>query len=494
MCSYFLKLLTLDNNEDSVIDKLLSISNILKHNSIEFWLLLDEFQEVVDQWDIKDNAEFLDLCDCLYQISNIRIVLCGSDELVKIILSENSIWSPIIAKAKPLEIGSLKEDGFCEMLRDSQVWSNSLNPFTDAALKYMYVYTGGNAIYGKLLGNMIIKQIENGAFENREWIYPSDISEIIKEMLAKQKTDLQKKQSGSEIITHMTKNLGTESKYLKFIADKLQKNRHCVSVSISDIYENFSETAASNRDEIITSLKVCCARGILDDAGNKDQYRFTTMFHYNWYSYMAETYGVDIELGKMEEIDIFPIESPQDVIITKFEEIPDSQAKQEVFSKLYYRLDSKEKLELRDNLFLPIYTPNIMIQNDTSAISDLKAQMIEKRNIIEVQGSAEGAQFQQETTNSTQIMSTIVGINYDKVLKLLVGIEEASHDANFKEDVDKSAHEYKKLISETFEMIEKKEDSSKIKNSLFELKSMAEKVLISMVASGISTQITQFFQ
>ena len=120
--------------------------------------------------------------------------------------------------------------------------------------------------------------------------------------------------------------------------------------------------------------------------------------------------------------------------------------------------------------------------------------MRQNGNRIFIQGSAHGAQFQQGTTNSMQTISNTASINYDEVLKLLIDIKEASHDANFKEDAGKNVDDFKELISEAIEMVEKKEDSSKIKNSLFKLKDMAEKVLISMVASGISTQITQLLQ
>lgn len=157
-------------NKDSSIDKKLkNLSKELSKNNAEIWVLIDEFQKVLENWSITQSDLFKDFCRGLNKFgSSIRYVICGADELVKLMLNKNGI-TLFGDSQRPIGQFDAKDDkeDYFNMLRDPAVWGNVEPPFTDKALDYIFTYTGGNALYGKMIGNKMIDAIQKGDFKKK---------------------------------------------------------------------------------------------------------------------------------------------------------------------------------------------------------------------------------------------------------------------------------------------------------------------------------------
>ncbi len=320
----------LSHREESIADRLSLVSDVLSQVNGELWLLLDEFQQVIEKWKMQNNYQLLSLCNSLRNgNTKIRIVLCGSDDFVKLILSNDQNWSPIfsIVQEEMLAVGQLDAPDFGEMLSDSHVWGEKV-PFTKNSLSYMFEYTGGNAMYGKLIGNKIIEEIQGNRLTNREFIYPADISRIVAEVLDEQNSDMSVNEAQNNLITNTTKNLEQENRYLVYIADCMQKDSNSVGVPLSRIYENFCNTKPY---DINLSLKVCCVRGILKEEEIEKEvfYKFSTLFYYSLYCFKAKKNGVVTEVKEEEDT-----ESNETMIIDTYNELSDSK-KQQTLSTLW---------------------------------------------------------------------------------------------------------------------------------------------------------------
>lgn len=285
-------------SENSIRAKLLNVSRCLRNADSEIWLLIDEFQQVVEKWKIGSSSGLASLCSAFKDdITNIKLVLCGSDDLVKIIELRNNedIWWAVTKNADLIRISQLIDHDFYDMMKDRTIWEQEENiPYTEAALKAMYTYTGGNAIYGKIIGNKIIDRIRQNAFAGRKKIYPSDISSIMAEMLSEQlKDDLQ---DTNLIIKTITKNLGTEMRYLIYIAYQLKCHQNYTHVSRSSINAFFAHT---DYEEIDLALKVVSARDVLSisEQDGEKCYAFSTMFYYDFFKELA----TEEELEKMKK-------------------------------------------------------------------------------------------------------------------------------------------------------------------------------------------------
>ena len=270
--------------EGSVREILAVVSQILEENNCQVWYLFDEFQQIIEKWK-GSTTEFTDICnDIMNHQSSIKLVLCGSDNLVRLYNCENDIkWREFVQKTADncVPIGQLSADDFSEMMKDEHIWGDisQQNPWSEEALNLLYQYTGGNAICGKLFGNELLNKIRRGDFDSREKMYPSDITQVAYELLNSE-VGLVK----NLLVLHNTKNLEEEIPYLLFIAYELIQDKNRSDVSIRRIREYFSVKTPT---EVENALKILIARGILKVNEGKQRYGFSTMFYFDFFRSQA---------------------------------------------------------------------------------------------------------------------------------------------------------------------------------------------------------------
>ena len=282
--------------DGTVRDKYAIISQILEENNCEVWLLYDEFQQLIRKWQGTAN-ELAELCsDIKHSQNSIKLVFCGSDNLVRLFECENDPnWNEFKIKTSSncVFVGQLNEVDFCAMMNDRNIWKGlpeSL-PWSSASLELLYKYTGGNAICGKLFGNELLEKLKSGEFKQRNIIYPSDITEIAYELLNSEVGRVK-----NLLVVHNTKNLDDEIPYLLFIAHELINDRNKSDVSLRKIREFF---LGKSYQEVDMALKILIARGILKVNPSKQRYGFTTMFYYDFFKSQATDTRM-IEIGAKE--------------------------------------------------------------------------------------------------------------------------------------------------------------------------------------------------
>lgn len=300
----------------SVIEKYHSITRILDNYNTEIWLLFDEFQMIVKKW-IGDANELAELCSYIHYIQNggnIKIVFCGSDELVRIFeCVHDDNWSEFKIKTEEtwVFVGQLSESDFASMMNDRSIWKSlpdgmpwnqSLDPneWISPVLHSLYCYTGGNAICGKIFGEELLQKVKRGEFSHRSNFYPADITKIAYELLNADASKLK-----SLLIAHTTKNLENELPYLIFIASELSNDTNKSDVSLRRILEFFSH---KDNEEIETAIKVLIARGIIKTATKNNRFAFTTLFYYDFFKVLAPE-SVIQKLNGSESADTAPIDS-----------------------------------------------------------------------------------------------------------------------------------------------------------------------------------------
>lgn len=265
---------------DSIISKYKAISKILVTQKCEIWLMFDEFQQTISRLSGAE-SELANMCSRIkYSLSGIKLVLCGSDDLLRLFECENDPkWNEFTIKTaeNSVPVGQLESDDFIKMMEDERIWVklNGDSPFANAALKLLHQYTGGNAICGKIFGNEILNRLRSGVYTNRRKIYSSDITQIAYSLLSSDVSLVK-----SQLVAHNTKNLENEMKYLLFIANELADDTNRADVSYRKIKEFFVSRSTS---EIDLALKILVARGILKTGIDKKRYGFTTMFYFDFF-------------------------------------------------------------------------------------------------------------------------------------------------------------------------------------------------------------------
>lgn len=129
--------------------------------------------------------------------------------------------------------------------------------------------------------------------------------------------------------------------------------------------------------------------------------------------------------------------------------------------------------------------------NAASRLEDYmeKGQVI--KNTMNFSGPISGSQIQQGTTNSSQTMTVENSFDYDKVMDVLHKIQKTTNSADFQEEFADKAGQVKEIVSETIQMVQKKEEPTKIKKALSTLKNIAIGVGENIIANGICGLITQ---
>lgn len=298
----------LDKSELTLEKKLRTISKVLSNNHAEIWILIDEFQQVVNNWSITQSTLFMSLCKQLKEsIDNIRYVLCGADELVKLMINRDPVMTMYNDKTRAIsQFTERDKKDYHDMLCDPMVWGDSGHPFVTEALDYIFTYTGGNAMYGKLICDRLIDAIELGEFENRKNIYPFDVSSVVAKMLAEQKSDIHATSAVNKFIANVTKNLESENPYLIYIAMLMMKESDRTYVTSTEIYDYFGAISSNElRKEIDTALYLCCVRGILISHEEKREavYAFSTTFYLDQYCEILKREGVPARIENDLELE-----------------------------------------------------------------------------------------------------------------------------------------------------------------------------------------------
>ena len=121
-----------------------------------------------------------------------------------------------------------------------------------------------------------------------------------------------------------------------------------------------------------------------------------------------------------------------------------------------------------------------------------KAILQEKQsyNTNNFYGDVTGVQIQQGTVNSSQTQTITQDFDYGAISDIIENIKK--YDGMFDDEFGDKASELRARIAGLEELLEKRENPSKIKVLLAELKNLVIGVTGSLIASGIAAQIPNF--
>ncbi len=118
-----------------------------------------------------------------------------------------------------------------------------------------------------------------------------------------------------------------------------------------------------------------------------------------------------------------------------------------------------------------------------------KGQVI--NNNLSIGGNITGSQIQQGTINSSQTLTVQNNFDYDKVMDVLNKIQKATNSSDFQQEFMDKAQQFKDMVSDTIQMVQKNGEPTMIKIALSNLKNIAIGVGENIIASGICGLITQ---
>ena len=275
-----------------ISDRYIGVNQLLRDAGLELWILLDEFQQVVERWKPEKSCDFVEVCQMLSSpdpdspVNRIKLVVCGSDDLLRhMVLEDDSVWRT--AFRTRIAVEPLEKQPFLDMIREEPALYGTNLRYSDAALDALYTYTDGVALYGKEICNSVMADIQRNAakYAGRNTIYISDIAEATQHLLNRQASELdtKAKEGICEIYDAVTKNLDddTDKQYLWYMAQWLNDNPD---------YDGFPERIFTGRklvrgpEKLHESLSIALARGIIKlkpsayESGNV--YVFRAVFYY----------------------------------------------------------------------------------------------------------------------------------------------------------------------------------------------------------------------
>lgn len=367
----------------------------LKDAGRELWLLLDEFQQVVELWKtLDDGCGFATTCSYLDayfrrhggRTSNIRLLLCGSDDLLRhMVLNDQSVWRGIF-KESGVQVEPLAEEPFCAMMEQdygivgSQTYG--IQPsgvrYSQKALAALFQYTGGVAIYGKEIGNVILAGIrddQQARYANRDTIYVSDVAAAAQVLLDQQDSQLnsEERRGIREVYDAVTKGLtDMDMQYLWYIARWLNDNPESKAFPESRFT---SRALVCGRTELQNSLKIACERRIIKKTKTEQEgenaYTFCTIFYY---------YAVLGTVGRLDERKIFRDEGEArqkalpgstDEILDEFDKLNETMQSRVIGGMATTAKSSKVREALRE-----LAGTNIETQNNTQNNLTIHVQTI----------------------------------------------------------------------------------------------------------------------
>ena len=109
-----------------------------------------------------------------------------------------------------------------------------------------------------------------------------------------------------------------------------------------------------------------------------------------------------------------------------------------------------------------------------------------------IYGDNNNTQVQQNSDNSKQTIKQ--EFDYESVLKLLLSIQNQSDDQKFITAFGDKTEEIKSIINETIELVNQKDEPTKIKTCLNKLKDITQNVAGNLLATGIYNEILQLIK
>ena len=105
-------------------------------------------------------------------------------------------------------------------------------------------------------------------------------------------------------------------------------------------------------------------------------------------------------------------------------------------------------------------------------------------------GNVKGIQIQQGTSDSTQNQTNIDKFDYEEIETFIKRIEE--YDDLYEKEFGELADKVRACVGNIDSMLKKRDEPSKIKNALLDLKNLAIGITGSVIASGIVANIPIF--
>lgn len=112
------------------------------------------------------------------------------------------------------------------------------------------------------------------------------------------------------------------------------------------------------------------------------------------------------------------------------------------------------------------------------------------KNTNNFYGNVSNMQLQQGTVNSTQMVTSVEAIDFEKVAEFVAKVKK--YDSFLEDEFGDKATEVRKKITELETLAKKGENPSKIKMLLIELKNLSVGVGGSLIATGIVEGIKLF--
>ena len=140
-------------------------------------LMLDELDTLIQRFERDENVYngLLSSLDSLLDDANlhryVHFILCGSNNLIRYQM-DGGILHQAFQRINSLEVGSLPYQDIKAMLCAPCRELRYTLRYTEAALEYIYRFTGGAVWYTRLLGAALVDKL---AAEQRSVVYPSDV-------------------------------------------------------------------------------------------------------------------------------------------------------------------------------------------------------------------------------------------------------------------------------------------------------------------------------
>lgn len=379
----------LQDDSLSISDRYYELDQKLHAEDIELWLMLDEFQQVVEKWKKpKISCEFVRVCKMLLSPDNgetsyIKIIICGSDDLLRhMVLEDESVWRQTFPDYTRMAVEPLSDKPFYDMIRQDKKLNGTGVTYAESALETLYSYTGGVALYGKEICNTVLDAIEAvpEKYQGRTTIYSFDISEATQKLLNQQAAELDTSERAGilEIYDAVTKNLRADSdmQFLWYIAKWLHDNPMYANFPESVFYRNGN---LLDENELHDSLAIAVARGILRRTENELTgevgYTFRTIFYYFAFLGMAREHIDESKIfGSSEEVEISDVQN-QDAVNSVINQFVNLSADDQgtVFAALYLdKMDDKAIEKYRKRIGNNHYGDNV------------SGSKIGKQNIVQI--------------------------------------------------------------------------------------------------------------
>ena len=302
-----------------LIERYFELDEYLGSKGLELWLLLDEFQQIVQQWKITSGCDFHSVCRQIGDdIRNIKLVFCGSDELLKhMVLNRNSEWKSVLHGCKTHQVEPLDQMHFERMICEEPSLAGTNIRYSESALRALFDYTDGVALYGKEICNALLRDIQSvpANYDGRNTIYISDIAKMTQRLLNAQADELstQAKESISRIYREVTKNLDANTNnILWYIARWLNENPQEDGFNERILYDQKLNISNQVLEE---SLTIARARGIIRAKSKASEhqgiYVFRTLFYH--FAFL----GSAPRMTKLEEVLIADTAEENEIITEK---------------------------------------------------------------------------------------------------------------------------------------------------------------------------------